>query len=193
MPRARAASQYGSWGHNKVRKHSLPSFVPSQRPASGVLRPRVNPMDSQPSHTSFPLRGRYPGEKTDVASEGHYAIHLYYQPSLRSIDKLFILCSTDTMLIRFPDCNRIPETAELERGRLILAHTFEGRRAPLVSPVWQCITVGGVAEEAIHLTTRTPKVKMVRVLWSCLMTHSGDLKPPTRSHLLKDRSSATGD
>lgn len=94
------------------------------------------------------------------------------------------------MLIRFPDCNRIPETAELERGRLILAHTFEGRRAPLVNPVWQCITVGGVAEEAIHLTTRTPKVKMIRVLWSCLMTHSGDIKPPTRSHLLKERSSA---
>lgn len=135
VPRARAASQYGSWGHNKVRKHSLPSFVPSQRPASVVLHPRVNPIDGQPPHTSFPLRGRYPGEKTDVASEGHYAIHLYYQPSLRSIDKLFILCSTDTMLIRFPDCNRIPETAELERGRLILAHTFEGRRAPLVSPV----------------------------------------------------------
>lgn len=53
--------------------------------------------------------------------------------------------------------------------------------------------VGGVAEEAIHLTTRTPKVKTIKVLWSCLMTHSGDIKPPTGSHLLKDRSSAVGD
>lgn len=79
----------------------------------------------------------------DVVSAGHYAIHLYYQSSLRSIDELFILYLTDTVLIRFPDCNRIPGTAELERGRLILAHTFEGRSPPLVSPVWTVHHGGG--------------------------------------------------
>lgn len=54
---------------------------------------------------------------------------------------------TMVVLASFHYCNKIPKTVKLERGKVVLAHSFEGFCSQLVTyPIVRLIMVGSLGE-----------------------------------------------